>query len=152
MSMLFLELPVRNLPTARAFYEALGFRIDEHSSDEHTAAVVVDDDFVVTLVTRDRFADLLTGEPGDPVRPRGPVPVGAAAGRGRRSDRQGAPLGRPALAAHHGGQERLHRQLRRAGRQRLAGHLAGAAARRRLTARTPTEALMWRSSACQDPK
>ncbi len=69
MSMLFLKLPVRDLATARAFYEALGFRINEHSSDEHTAAVVVDDDFVVTLLTQDRFAELLTGEPGDPVRP-----------------------------------------------------------------------------------
>ena len=69
MSMLFLKLPVGDLATARAFYEALGFRINEHSSDEHTAAVVVDDDFVVTLLTRDRFAELLTGEPGDPERP-----------------------------------------------------------------------------------
>ena len=67
--MLFLKLPVRDLPTARAFYEALGFRINEHSSDEHTAAVVVDDDFVVTLLTRDRFAELLTGEAGEPTRP-----------------------------------------------------------------------------------
>ncbi len=69
MSMLFLKLPVRDLPTARAFYEALGFRINEHSSDEHTAAVVVDDDFVVTLLTQDRFAELLTGDAGDPLRP-----------------------------------------------------------------------------------
>ena len=67
--MLFLRLRVRDLATARTFYEALGFRIDEHSSDEHTATVVVDDDFVVTLLTHDRIADLLTGEPGDPVRP-----------------------------------------------------------------------------------
>ena len=67
--MLFLKLPVRDLATARAFYEALGFRINEHSSDEHTAAVVVDDDFVVTLLTRDRFAELVPGEPGDPARP-----------------------------------------------------------------------------------
>ncbi len=69
MSMLFLKLAVRDLATARAFYEALGFRINEHSSDEHTAAVVVDDDFVVTLLTQDRFSELLTGEPGDPMRP-----------------------------------------------------------------------------------
>ena len=69
MSMLFLKFPVGDLATARAFYEGLGFRINEHSSDEHTAAVVVDDDFVVTLLTRDRFAELLSGQPGDPGRP-----------------------------------------------------------------------------------
>jgi uncharacterized protein len=67
--MLFLKLPVQDLPTARAFYEALGFRINEYSSDEHTAAVVVDDEFVVTLLTRDRFAELVPGGAGEPGRP-----------------------------------------------------------------------------------
>ncbi len=69
MSMLFLKLPVRDLAAARSFYEALGFRINEHSSDEHTAAVVVDDEFVVTLLTHESFGDLLAGERGDPGRP-----------------------------------------------------------------------------------
>ena len=32
--MIFLNLPVRDLPRARAFYEALGFRVNEYSSDE----------------------------------------------------------------------------------------------------------------------
>ena len=66
MSMLFIKLPVRDLPTARAFYDALGFRIEEHSSDEETASVVVDDDIALVLHTRDRFAGLVSGDVGDP--------------------------------------------------------------------------------------
>jgi uncharacterized protein len=67
--MLFLSLPVDDLSAARAFYEALGFRIQEHSSDDRTASVVVGDEIVVTLQTRDRFAELAGREAGDPARP-----------------------------------------------------------------------------------
>ena len=69
MRMIFLSLPVSDLPTARAFYEALGFRINEHSSDDRTASVVVDENIVVTLQTRDRFAEVGGAEAGDPARP-----------------------------------------------------------------------------------
>jgi len=64
--MLFVTLPVRDLPTSRAFYEALGFRVNEHSSDDTTAALVVDDTIVVKLMTRDAFAELTAGDVGDP--------------------------------------------------------------------------------------
>ncbi len=64
--MIFVTLPVRDLPASRVFYEALGFRVNEHSSDETTAALVVDDTIVVKLVTREAFADLVTGEVGNP--------------------------------------------------------------------------------------
>jgi uncharacterized protein len=67
--MIFLSLPVSDLPAARAFYEGLGFRINEHSSDDRTAAVVVDENIVVTLQTRDRFAEVAGAEAGDPSRP-----------------------------------------------------------------------------------
>ena len=67
--MIFLSLPVRDLARARAFYEALGFRINEHSSDDRTASVVVDENIVVTLQTRDRFAEVAGAEAGDPSRP-----------------------------------------------------------------------------------
>jgi len=66
--MIFLNLPVRDLPTARAFYEALGFRVNEYSSDDEQVAVAIDDTIVVTLVTRDRFAERIGGEVGDPAR------------------------------------------------------------------------------------
>jgi uncharacterized protein len=60
--MLFVTLPVRDLAASRAFYEALGFSINEHSSDEHTAAVVIDDNIVVRLLTRDSFP-VAAGDP-----------------------------------------------------------------------------------------
>lgn len=66
MPMIFVTLPVRDLPGSRSFYEALGFRVNEHSSDETTAALVVDDTIVVKLVTREAFAELVAGEVGDP--------------------------------------------------------------------------------------
>jgi uncharacterized protein len=67
--MLFLSLPVEDLTKARAFYEGLGFRINEHSSDDRTASVVVDEHIVVTVQTRDRFAEVAGAEAGDPSRP-----------------------------------------------------------------------------------
>jgi len=66
--MIFVTLPVRDLGAARAFYEGLGYRINEHSSDETTAAVVVDDTIVVKLLTREAFGELAPGEVGDPSR------------------------------------------------------------------------------------
>jgi predicted lactoylglutathione lyase len=62
--MLFVILPVADLPTSRTFYEALGFTINEHSSDEHTAAVVVADDIVVKLLARDAFSRLVDAADG----------------------------------------------------------------------------------------
>ena len=66
--MIFVTLPVRDLAASRAFYEALGYRINEHSSDGTTAAVVVDDTIVVKLLTREAFAALAAGEIGDPAQ------------------------------------------------------------------------------------
>ncbi len=67
--MIFLSLPVEDLARARAFYEGLGFRINEHSSDDRTASVVVDENIVVTLQVRERFAEVAGAEAGDPSRP-----------------------------------------------------------------------------------
>ena len=67
--MIFVSLPVQDLSRARDFYQELGFRLNEHSSDERTASVVVDDNIVVALQTRAAFADLVGAEAGDPSRP-----------------------------------------------------------------------------------
>jgi predicted lactoylglutathione lyase len=64
--MLFVNLPVRDLAAARAFYTALGFHLHEPFSDEQTAAVSITDDLALLLHTRDRFAELVPGEVGDP--------------------------------------------------------------------------------------
>ncbi|MGY1840169.1 MULTISPECIES: VOC family protein [unclassified Modestobacter] len=64
--MLFIDLAVRDLAASRDFYGALGFSFNEHSSDESTVAVVLDDDMALMLRSRDRFAELVAGEVGDP--------------------------------------------------------------------------------------
>jgi uncharacterized protein len=75
--MIFVTLPVRDLSAARAFYEALGLRIEENSSDEHSAAVVVDATITVRLMTREAFAELVPGQVGDPAA--GPTVVNVLA-------------------------------------------------------------------------
>ena len=83
--MIFLSLPVDDLSRGRAFYEGLGFRINEHSSDDRTASVVVDENIVVTLQIRERFAEVAGAEAGDPSRPTS-VPCLTVADRGEVDD------------------------------------------------------------------
>jgi predicted lactoylglutathione lyase len=64
--MIFINLPVADLDRAAAFYAALGFGFNEQFSDERTASVVISDQIVVMLLTRDRFADFVPGEVGNP--------------------------------------------------------------------------------------
>ncbi|NEM08191.1 glyoxalase [Geodermatophilus normandii] len=100
MSMLFVKLPVRDLATARAFYEALGFRIEETSSDEGEAAVVLGDELVLSLQTRERFAALLPGDAGDPAQAPTAVHALTADSRAEVDDLVGkaaAAGGRPGL-------------------------------------------------------
>ncbi|MGY1618011.1 VOC family protein [Geodermatophilus sp. SYSU D00691] len=66
--MVFVNLPVTDLATARDFYTGLGFGVHERFSDEGSAAITVDESIVLMLHTRDRFADLVPGEVGDPAQ------------------------------------------------------------------------------------
>jgi predicted lactoylglutathione lyase len=66
MAMIFVTLPVRDLGSARAFYGALGFRIEENASDQRSVAVVVDSTITVRLMSREAFAELVPGQVGDP--------------------------------------------------------------------------------------
>ncbi|QCB95236.1 VOC family protein [Cellulomonas shaoxiangyii] len=54
--MIFVNLPVSDLATARAFYEGLGFAVNDMFSDEHVVSVVVSDTIVVMLLDQERFA------------------------------------------------------------------------------------------------
>jgi predicted lactoylglutathione lyase len=63
--MIFINLPVQDLQAARDFYESLGFRFHDHFSDEHTAALAVDDTTAVLVHTAERFAELVPGEVGE---------------------------------------------------------------------------------------
>jgi hypothetical protein len=58
--LLFLNLPVADLPASRALFDALGFSFDERFCDEQAACMVVSDQAFVMLLERDRFADFVT--------------------------------------------------------------------------------------------
>ncbi|SDE42071.1 hypothetical protein SAMN05660485_00901 [Blastococcus fimeti] len=67
MRMIFINLAVTDLARAKAFYGGLGFGFNEQFSDERTASVVISDQIVAMLLTRDRFADFVPGGAvGDP--------------------------------------------------------------------------------------
>ena len=68
MRWIFVNLPVTDLAAAKAFYGGLGFGFNEQFSDERTASVVLADNIVVMLLTRDRFADFVpdAARIGDP--------------------------------------------------------------------------------------
>ena len=64
--MIFVTLPVHDLARAREFYQGLGLTFDRYWSDERTATLGLDENIVVKLLTREAFAELVTGEVGDP--------------------------------------------------------------------------------------
>jgi predicted lactoylglutathione lyase len=64
--MIFLNLPVTDLEAATAFYTRLGFGTNEMFCDEQSTAIVISDTILVMLLPRDRFADFVMGEVGDP--------------------------------------------------------------------------------------
>ena len=66
MRKIFVNLPVTDRDRAKAFYEALGFRFNEQFSDEKCASFAIEENIAVMLLTRDRFADFVTGAVGDP--------------------------------------------------------------------------------------
>ncbi|GAA4868709.1 VOC family protein [Actinomycetospora straminea] len=67
MTMMFVSLPVTDLERAKAFYTAVGFRINPAFSDHNAACVVVEEDHsAVMLLTREyfqTFTDLPLGDP-----------------------------------------------------------------------------------------
>jgi uncharacterized protein len=58
--LIFLNLPVRDLPASRSFFDALGFSFDERFCDDKAACMVVSEQAWVMLLERDRFADFVT--------------------------------------------------------------------------------------------
>ncbi|MFA4926980.1 MAG: VOC family protein [Patulibacter sp.] len=55
--MIFVNLPVQDLPATKAFFSALGFGFEEKFTDEHAACMIVSEQAFVMLLTRERFAD-----------------------------------------------------------------------------------------------
>ena len=53
--MIFVNLPVADLPRARAFYEAVGFTNNPQFTDETAACMVFSETIHVMLLTHDKF-------------------------------------------------------------------------------------------------
>ena len=68
MRMIFVNLPVTDLERAKAFYAGLGFENNAQFTDETAAAMVVEENIVVMLLTREKFASFVAGEVGDPAQ------------------------------------------------------------------------------------
>ncbi|MBO0984649.1 VOC family protein [Rathayibacter sp. SD072] len=56
-TMIFVNLAVSDLARSRAFYESLGYSINEGFSDENAVSVVISDSIVAMLLTREFFAE-----------------------------------------------------------------------------------------------
>ncbi|MGQ3293447.1 MAG: VOC family protein, partial [Shinella sp.] len=66
MRMIFVNLPVKDLPATRRFFSALGFSFNEQFSDDTAACMVVDENIFVMHLTEEKFAQFVTGKVGDP--------------------------------------------------------------------------------------
>ncbi len=58
--MLFVNLPVRDVEAARAFFTSLDFAFDQKFTGESCACLVLNDQAYVMLLSEDRFADFTT--------------------------------------------------------------------------------------------
>jgi hypothetical protein len=67
MSMMFVNLPVTDLDRAKAFYEAVGFRINPMFTDHNAACVVVEEDHNYFMIQVREYFQSMTELPiGDP--------------------------------------------------------------------------------------
>ena len=66
MRMIFVNLPVDDLEASKRFYAEIGFRNDPRFTDETAAAMVVEENIVVMLLTRAKFREFITGDVADP--------------------------------------------------------------------------------------
>jgi len=58
--LIFVNVPVKDLPASTAFFRALGFDFDEKFTDESCACMVVSEQSYVMLLAEARFADFTT--------------------------------------------------------------------------------------------
>jgi predicted lactoylglutathione lyase len=63
--MIFVNLPVADLPKAKAFYEAIGFVNNPQFTDETAACMVLTDTIYVMLLTHEKFAQFTSREIAD---------------------------------------------------------------------------------------
>src|SRR6218665_459016 len=63
--MIFVNLPVADLPKAKAFYEAIGAENNPMFTDETAACMVISDTIFVMLLTHEKFAQFTTRDIAD---------------------------------------------------------------------------------------
>ena len=65
MRMVFVNLPVRDLPTSVAFWRELGFPFDEQYTNDEAACLVLADNVFAMLLAEHRFREFITGDIAD---------------------------------------------------------------------------------------
>lgn len=80
--MIFVNLPVSDLPRAKAFYEAVGFTNEPRFTDQTAACMVWSDAIYVILLTRQKWAEFTDR----PIPDRGSSEVSLALSFGSRDE------------------------------------------------------------------
>ena len=68
MRMIFVNLPVKNIETSRAFFTTLGFTFNPEYSDDRTLCMIVEENIFVMLLQEERFRDFINGDIADAKR------------------------------------------------------------------------------------
>ena len=68
MRMIFVNLPVKNIETSRAFFTTLGFTFNPEYSDDRTLCMIVEENIFVMLLQAERFRDFINGDIADAKR------------------------------------------------------------------------------------
>jgi predicted lactoylglutathione lyase len=104
--MIFVNLPVLDLRRSTDFFAALGFRFDEHFTDDSAACMLLSDHACVMLLVRTFFAGLTTKDVADAEVSTEAVLALSAASRAEvdaLAERALALGARPAVAPDDGG-------------------------------------------------
>ncbi|MCC0098284.1 VOC family protein [Streptomyces flavotricini] len=64
-TMIFVNLPVKDIEAAKAFWGKLGYSFNPQFSDEQTGCLVISDTIFAMLMTEARFKDFATKEVAD---------------------------------------------------------------------------------------
>jgi len=70
-SMIFVNLPIRDLAASMAYYKALGFDHNPQFTDETAACIVISDTIFVMALTHDKFKQFSTKPIPDPMTQTG---------------------------------------------------------------------------------
>ncbi|MCJ1677434.1 VOC family protein [Streptomyces sp. APSN-46.1] len=64
-TMIFVNLPVKDLDATKAFWGKLGYSFNPQFSDDRTGCLVISDTIFAMLMTEDRFKDFATKDVAD---------------------------------------------------------------------------------------